>query len=103
MVLSDVQSHNISVPRRVIPLFSVMFSSAVHPANARVEQLLTDAGIVIDVKDVQFWNTLLPIEVTVFGIVTSVNAEQPENSRVSMMVTPDGITALFRALHPLNA
>ena len=103
MVLSDVQSDNISVPRRVIPLFSVMFSRAVHPANARVEQLLTDAGIVIDVKDVQFWNTALPIEVTVFGIVTSVSAEHSENRRVSMMVTPDGITALFRALHPLNA
>ena len=52
---------------------------------------VTELGIVTEVKPLQFWKALLPMEVTELGIVTEVNPLQKKKAASPMEVTELGI------------
>ena len=39
--------------------------------------LVTPLGIVMEVKEEQYWKAAIPMLVTLLGIVTEINLEQP--------------------------
>lgn len=82
----------------------VLNSAVVSPAplNAFFSIVLTFAGIVIVVREVQFWNACAPMEVTLSGIVILARERQSWNAAVPIFVTFAGIVIVLRAEHPQN-
>jgi hypothetical protein len=70
----------------------------VHPLKIVSFKVVTDSGIVIDVKLVQFWKAYEPMLTSVVVLVnaTLVNPEQPLNAYIPILVTFDGIVILFK-------
>ncbi len=54
--------------------------------NAQSPMLVTEFGMVTEVKPL-FWNASEPMLVTEFGMVTEVKPLQPSNANVPMLVT----------------
>ena len=63
--------------------------------------LVTDDGIVTDVREVQPWKTCKPRLVTDDGMakVNDVREVQPMKARIPMEVTEDGIVTDVREVH----
>ena len=76
---------------------------ALQPKNAESPIIVTELGIVIDVKPLQFLNAALPIEVTELGIVIDVKPLQPENAKEPIFVTELLMVTDFKLLKPSNA
>ena len=53
--------------------------------------LVTEFGMVTEVKPVQPWKALLPMLVTEFGMVTEVKPVQPWKALLPMLVTEFGM------------
>ena len=62
------------------------------PLNGASDMLITEAGMVTLVRDLQFLNALLPIFLRPFGNSTEVRFTQPLNTKSSTFVTLSGIT-----------
>ena len=82
----------------------ILNSAVVSPAplNAFFPIVLTFAGIVIVVREVQSWNAESPIFVTLSGIIIRARELQPLNAAVPIFVTLSGIVIVLRAEHPQN-
>ena len=61
---------------------------------------VTPDGIVIDVKEVQYWKALKPKLVTLDGIVMDVKEVQLAKAPPLIIVTLDGIVMDVKELHP---
>ena len=76
-----------------------MLCNAVHPLNVFVPILVTPAGIVTAVSEVQFSNAFCPMVVTVLGNVGMLVKElHPLNMYPSSDVIPEGRVTFFNAV-----
>jgi hypothetical protein len=81
-------------PLKAFELTSVMAGSVILTSAGQFEKRPNDDVVVeglnaIDVKDVQFVNTLDPTDVTELGMLMDVSVEQPVNSASPIAVTDD--------------
>ena len=58
--------------------------------------LVTDEGMVMLVKPVQFWNARSPMLVTDEGMVMLVKPVQPVNAWLPMLVTDEGMVVVLQ-------
>ena len=75
----------------------------IQPLNALASMLVTALGIVTDARLVQPLNALAPMLVTEFGIVTDVRLVQPLNALAPMLLTEPGIVTDISLLQFWNA
>ena len=77
-----------------------MLCNAVHPLNVVLPMLVTPAGIVTAVSEVQFSNAFCPMVVTVLGNVGMLGKElHPLNMTPGIDVIPEGRVTFLSALH----
>ena len=68
-------------------MFPFSTNTAPHPANALPQILVTQFGMVSEVRLVQPENASCPSSVTLFGMVTEVRLEHPLNASSPIAVT----------------
>ena len=68
-----------------------MVLSALQPEKAPPPMLVTELGILMEVKELQPWKAWLPMLVTELGMLMEVKALQPEKASSLMLVTEFGI------------
>ena len=76
----------------------------VHVLNTEEGNFVTDSGITMETKELQFSNMLCPISVklSLFGRVTEANELQPLNVKAPTSVTESGMTMETKELQFLN-
>ena len=62
-----------------------------HPSNASFPRLVTELGMVTEVRDPHCWNAESPMLVTELGMVTEVRLEQRRNASFGMVAPPDQV------------
>ena len=83
------------------PSFCVLYHPV--PLKAYSPMLVTEFGMVTEVRPVQPENALLPMVVTLLGMVTEVRPVQPLKAEFPMLVTEFGMVTEVRHLKPLKA
>jgi len=86
---------------------SVLSCATVHPAAPVIPLDGATAPGLHDLLHTKvawvFWNTFVPILVTEFGMVTDVRLVHPSNASSPILVTEFGMTAETRLMDPLNS
>ena len=81
-----VQKLGLVIVGKVDVCKKLTFDKLVHDTNADEPIVVTEFGIVTEVRHVQLWNALVPILVTELGIITEVRTES-WNVYVEILVT----------------
>ena len=90
-------------PMLVTELGIVMEVRPVHPAKELLPMLVTELGMVMEVRLVQLQKAQLPMLVTELGMDMEVSPLQKEKASLPMLVTELGMIMEVRLLHPLKA
>ena len=93
---ASVQKLGLVIVGNVDVCKKLTFDKLVHDTNADEPIVVTEFGIVTEVRLVQLWNALVPILVTELGIVTEVRPVQLWNALVPIVVSPnDNVTEVI--------
>jgi hypothetical protein len=74
-------------------------ANAVHTAHTCVPRLVTESGIVSEVKEEQWEKAAYPIVRTDCPIVTDANAAHPAHTCIPRLVTESGIVSEVKKEH----
>jgi hypothetical protein len=102
-VAASVQKLGVVIEGNVVVCKKLTFDKLVHDTNAFVAIVVTDKGIVTEVRPIQPWNMLIPIVVSPFCNVMEVRPVQLWNAFAPIVVTELRITTEVRLVQFWNA